>query len=144
MRMHSKPQVIYCEYLFGLTVVCPCIVPSSSLGDEVQIYHTMYHPNLRGVDVAKVAREICHPMSRGDKAHALSYVNPRAMRSCKHTAHGPMQIRGRQGHANIPRMVLCESVGGKVMQTYRAWSYANPWAVRSCKHAAHGTIPIRG
>ena len=124
--MHSKPQVIYCEYLFGLTVVCPRIVPSSSLGDEVQIYRAMYHPNPRGADVAKVAREICHPMSRGDKARALSYANPRATRSCKHAAHGPMRFRGRQGHTNIPRIGPRQSAGDEVIQTYRTFLYCHP------------------
>ena len=59
-------------------------------------------------------------------------------------AHCPMRIRGRRGHANMPRMVLCDSAGGKVMQTYRAWSYAIPRAARSCKYTAHWTTPIRG
>ena len=114
----------------------------SSLGDKVQIYHALYHPNLQGKDVTKVAHKIYHPMSQGDKAHTLSYVNLRAMRSCKHTAHGPMWICGGQGHANILHMVLCESMVGEVMQTYCTWDHANLQAMRSCKHAMHGTLPI--
>ena len=77
-----------------------------------------------------------------------------------HTAHGPMWICGGQSHANIPRMVLCESMpgwwghanilhmgpcqfaGNEVMQTCHAWDPANLQATRSCKHAVHGTLPI--